>query len=329
MNGIMPKKLLPLCILRILETYTDEKHKLLQKEIKDKLKNEYGIICDRKTVHQNISFLQEFGYEIDYEDGYYISERDFDDSELRLLIDSVLFSRSISSSQARALIEKLKGLSNKYFADKVRHVSNVNKLNHTDNRQIFYTLDILDEAIETKKKVCFTYAKYGVDKKLHPIREKKYVVNPYQIVAKGDYYYLIANSDKYDDVVHFRLDRMLDIKLLQENVRPKEEVRGLQNWDMPKHMAERVYMFSQESINIRFDADKSIMSEIVDWFGKDFTVLEETETTITIHVKCNEHAMFFWAMQFSEYVTIQAPESLRERICQVAKEVWERYNNEC
>ncbi len=325
MIGIMPKKLLPLCILRILETYTDENHKLLQKQIKEKVESEYGIICDRKTVQQNIIFLQEFGYEIAYEDGYYLSEREFDESELRLLIDSVLFSRSVSSNQARTLIEKLKGLSNQYFSNKVKHVSNVNQLNHTDNKQIFYTLDILDEAIEKKKKVSFTYAKYGVDKKLHPIREKKYVVSPYQMVAKGDRYYLIANVEKYDDVIHFRLDRMLDVELLKEKARPKKEVKGMQNWDMPKHMAEHVYMFSQESVNVRFEADKSIISEIVDWFGKDFTVLEEKENTVLIHLKCNEIAMFFWAMQFSEYVTIQSPDSLREKICQVAGDIVERY----
>ena len=49
-------------------------------------------------------------------------ERDFSDAELRLLIDSLLFSKHIPYSQCKELIEKLEGLSNKYFEAKVKHI---------------------------------------------------------------------------------------------------------------------------------------------------------------------------------------------------------------
>ena len=60
MNEIMPKKLLPLCILRILEKNTDSDHRMLQKDLQSRLQEEYGIRCDRKTVQQNILYLKEF-----------------------------------------------------------------------------------------------------------------------------------------------------------------------------------------------------------------------------------------------------------------------------
>ena len=40
------------------------------------------------------------------------------------------------------------------------------------------------------------------------------------MVAVNDKYYLICNVDKYDNVAHFRVDRMTDIKMLQEKVKP-------------------------------------------------------------------------------------------------------------
>ena len=66
--------------------------------------------CDRRSVKANIIALKELGYDISIENGYRLMSREFDDAELRILIDSVLFSKSISTRQAKDLIGKLLGL---------------------------------------------------------------------------------------------------------------------------------------------------------------------------------------------------------------------------
>ena len=63
MDTLKPKKPL-LLILEILRKYTDENHRLSQKDIADILKNEYGLNVDRKTVRRNITTLLELGYPI-------------------------------------------------------------------------------------------------------------------------------------------------------------------------------------------------------------------------------------------------------------------------
>ena len=65
MDTLKPKKPL-LLILEILRKYTDENHRLSQKDIADILKNEYGLKVDRKTVRRNITTLLELGYPIEY-----------------------------------------------------------------------------------------------------------------------------------------------------------------------------------------------------------------------------------------------------------------------
>ena len=95
------------------------------------------------------------GYEIATERRCYLAERDFDDAELRMLIDSVLFSKNLSGTQAKRLIEKLKGFGNRYFHAKVSHVSNLPELFHSDNKQVMLALDVLNDAIEEKRKVSF------------------------------------------------------------------------------------------------------------------------------------------------------------------------------
>ena len=103
------KKMLNMLILEILKEYTDAEHRLTQQEIIDLLKLNYGAECDRRSIRNNICSLQDMGYEIATERGCYLAERDFDDAELRMLIDSVLFSKNLSGTQAKRLIEKLKG----------------------------------------------------------------------------------------------------------------------------------------------------------------------------------------------------------------------------
>ena len=55
---------------------------------------------------------------------------------------------------------------------------------------------------------------------------REYIVNPYQIAAANGRYYLICNYDKYDNVAHYRLDRITNIKLLPTPAKPMEQVKG-------------------------------------------------------------------------------------------------------
>lgn len=209
------EKALIINILDILKKYSDKNHRLSQKDIIDILDKEYCMKIDRKTVKRN---LIEFGYAIEYSESirlvkdkngeeveskilsdFYIN-RPFTDGELRLLIDSVLFSNHISYSQCRDLVEKLEGLSNIYFRSRVKHIRNLPE-NQPSNSELFMTIETLDKAISRGLQVSFTYNSYDIDKKLDPRRTsnnevRNYIINPYQIVATNGRYYLVWNYDK-------------------------------------------------------------------------------------------------------------------------------------
>ena len=322
------KKMLNMLILEILKEYSDQEHRLTQQEIIRLLKSNYDMDCDRRSVKNNVMCLKELGYEISMEDGYYLLEREFDDAELRMLIDSVLFSKNLTHKQAKTLIEKLKGMGNRYFSAKVNHVSNLPELHHGDNKQLMYVLDTINEAISQHKKISFVYNKYGSDFKLHPKREEKYVVNPYQMVANNGFYYLIGNYDKYDDISHYRLDKMTCVEMLTEKVKPQNQVTGLEHGlNLPKHMAEHIYMFSGESVAINMLVDETIISELVDWFGNDFYVIEKRRNNqVLVRLKCNEQAFFYWALQYGPYVEVLEPVSLRSKIAEAVSEMNEKYH---
>ena len=123
--GLQDKKFLNMLILEILEQHTDSDHRLTKQKLVDLLETNYGIRCTRQTVKNNLMLLKDMGYEISLKSGVCLTSRQFEDAELRMLIDSVLFSRTLSGAQAERLIEKLVGLGNKYFHAKVKHVSHL------------------------------------------------------------------------------------------------------------------------------------------------------------------------------------------------------------
>ncbi len=330
MYTAQPKNMLIMNILEILKKHSDENHRLNQKDIIDLLDSEYKMKVDRKAVKRNLMNLLDFGYELEYtetprknkkgeeeiiySDWYLV--RDFTDAELRLLIDSLLFSKHIPYSQCKELIEKLERLSNKYFKAKVKHIRNLPE-KMPNNKQIFYVIEILDEAISKGKKVEFCYNDLGTDKKIHPRmnsngEKRRYVINPYQMVATNGRYYLIANYDKYDNISHYRVDRISDIVLLDEPVKKQKELSETIN--LPKHMAEHIYMFSGESARVAMRIEKFLVGDVIDWFGKDVIFHNETEATVDVSVAVNLEAMRYWAMQYANHVEVLRPEKLREQI---------------
>lgn len=326
MYGTGNKKMLNMLILEILRQYTDENHSLTQQEIIKLLDKNYGMECDRRSVKSNILSLKEMGYDISMDKGYRLLSREFDDAELRILIDSVLFSKSISTRQAKGIIEKIRGLSSNYFNAKVSHVSNLPELGRTANKQAMYSLDIINDAIAEKKKIAFIYNNMGTDMKLHPRRESEYIVNPYQIVANNGRFYLIGNYDKYNNIAHYRIDRMTDVRMLQDKVKPMKQVEGLEHGlDLPKHMAEHIYMFSGPSIPVKFLTTSDMVFELDDWFGRDMKILEENDGTILVRVICNRTAIKFWALQYGPYVEVVEPADLREELRDDIKEMAKKY----
>lgn len=349
MDSLQPKKLLIVNILDILRRYTDETHCLSQKEIGDILRRDYGMTADRKAIKRNLMSLLEHGCEIGYtetlrqasnpktgqsEESSVLSDfylkREFTDGELRLLIDSVLFSRYIPYRQRRDLVKKLEGLSSRYFHARVSHVATVPD-NTLSNKQLFYTIEVLDEAITRKKQVSFLYQDCGLDKALHPRldrdgRPRRYLINPYQMAAVNGRYYLICNYDKYDDVGNFRLDRIADIQLLDSPRKPMKQVRGLeQGLNLPRHMAEHIYMFPGESGPVTFRFPKSMVGEVMDWFGPDISFFDASEDQVTARVEVNLASMRRWALQYALYVRVLSPEHLVQQLRADLREAAEAY----
>ena len=159
-EGFESKKMALLRIWEILKKYSDYDHPMTQDEIAIHLESEYGIVLERKAISRNISLLKEAGVEIESRRaGSYIECREFEDSELRMLIDGILSSKYITAKHSKDLIDRICSLSNKYFKSHVKHIHSVNDWSKTDNQALFYNIEMIDMAIEKGRQIHYDYNK--------------------------------------------------------------------------------------------------------------------------------------------------------------------------
>ena len=328
MYGLEPKKLALLRILQILQTESDPEHPLKQEDIAEHLRKDYGIEIERKAIGRNLALLREAGYEIESDrSGSYLQTREFTDSELQILIDSVLSGKYISEKYSRDLIDKLCALSSRYFRSHIQYIHTVGEWGKTDNKALFYHIELVEEAIQNGKMVEYNYNKYGADKKLHKSSFQR--ISPYQLLLHNQRYYLMGYSNYWGEMVYHRMDRITDMHISDRLAIPIREVEGYSEGipygDFSTAMP---YLFSDRPQIVEFIAEDHITDQIVDWFGKEIRIQPAGEGKIKVTLRVSPKAMEFWAMQYAKYVTVTAPQTLADQIRNNLLEAAGRYKKE-
>lgn len=355
--------ILLLDILAVLQKHTDEEHGVEQKDIINILERTYGykhLKRRRLTVKRNLERLINYHKlrnlnDIEIEKTNYRREKDpitgevkeipvhsdfvykhsFTHEELHLIIDSMLFSKQIPDFQKKKLIEKLEKLASKHFNSRLGRVHTLSK-NKTINKQLFHTIKELDQAIREKKKISFYYDQYVIDKKSKLALQQRidskgnarqYIINPYELVAANGRYYLICNNDKYDNLSHYRVDRISNIQISDDKQKTVTNIKGFSyGLDLEKYMREHIYMFADDIVGVKMRFNKRILGEFVDWFGtEEILFSDQTEDEVTVSVQVNRTAMRKWALQYGIYVRVLSPNDLVADIKQDIQEVLANY----
>ena len=327
MEGLEAKKLALLRILQILHKYSDLQHPLTQEKIAYYLDSEYGIVIERKAISRNISLLMDADVEIGHcRDGYYLETREFEDTELKLLVDSVLCNQNITAKHSADLIEKLCKLSNKYFRSHVKNVYAVKDWNKSDNAALFFNIEMIDMAINEGKQVQYDYNKYGKDKKLHKSSFQR--ATPYQLILHNQRYYLMGYSEYWGNMIFHRLDRITNIKIYDAPAYPLKKVPGYESGiDYKKISTTMPYLHSDKPERVEMLAEAWVIDQVVDWFGKDLTVREtEDPEKIIISLWANPYAMSLWALQYVNYIEVISPAHLRTKIRDFLKTGLDKYS---
>ncbi len=326
MESFETKKLALIRILQILQTYSDIEHPLTQKDIAEKLEHEYGITIERKAVGRNLSLLKEAGFEIESgRKGNYMAVREFEDSELHMLIDGVLCSRYITAKHSKDLIERLCRMGGKHFRASVKHVHSVNDWGKTDNQALFYNIELVDAAIEEGKQIRYEYNKYGIDKRLHKTSTQQ--ISPYVMLLHNQHYYLMGYSAYWGKICFHKVDHITNMEITEEKALPIREVPGyVAGIDFKILSSALPYMYTDKPERIDFLAYEGIIDQVIEWFGRDINIEKtDREEWIKISLIASPNAMVHWAMQYGDNVEIISPQSLRQTVADKFKKSLEMY----
>ena len=321
-----PKKTLIIRIYQILEEYSDENHPLTHQKIIDSLAADFGIECERKAVSRNIGYLQEMGLDIETNGkGTFLASRKFENSELRLLIDSVLGSRHINSKYSKQLIDKLASLGGKNFEGHAKHVYSVNDWGKSDNKELFLNIELIDEAIDKGKKISFDYLKIGLDKQPHKSSSRK--ATPYQLVLHNQRYYLVMLDEKYGNISYLRVDKMSKMKILKEDGKDLKEIDGYKNGiDYSRFSSGLPYMFNDEQVTVRLKCKNFMTDELGDWFGDGFSITPVDKHHFVTTITASKQAMLYWALQYNTNIEILSPEFMRDEMKSIVESMANIYN---
>lgn len=323
------KKLALFYILDILKKYTDEKHSLTYSEIGKKMQEGYELTIDTKTMAKYINLLIDYGIDIVKRgnNGCAIIQRNIDNSELQFLIDAVFSSKSISSGHAQQLIKSLMKDTSIYEQKRYDYIYKAEDISRTDNKSFFYTIDTITRAIEDKKQISFTYNEIMTNKKTKTRFDgKEFLINPYFMINNRGKYYLVCNYDKYDDLSHYKIECISNIKILETPIKPIEKLKDTKDFDIGKYVNEHIYMFSGDTIQatIKLNNPKTI-NDVVDWYGNDINV-KEKEDGLYVTFSVNEQAFLYWALQYGMNVEIIKPISTKKKYISMLNEIINKYN---
>lgn len=319
------KKLLILYILQILKEYSDENHPLMQEEISRLIYSIYGMESERKAIGANIQSLIDYGYDIRQikGKGVYLGEREFEPSEIALLVDSIFSNRSINAANSKHLAEKLYSCLSKYNRKRFNYVYKIGEIAKSDNKQIFLTIDILQEAIERGCKVSFDYIKRTTtgDK-----TNKRYTVSPYLLFNSQGAYYLICCMNPDKRISNFRLDRIENAFISDEPAIAQTEITdGGKGLDIAKIANENIYAFGGKTVTAKIKLyEEKAINYIYEWFGDNARLSVRNGETIA-SVKVNERAIVFWTAQYGYVAEIISPQEVRDEIKNLISVMAKRY----
>lgn len=305
--------------LKILQEYSDDNHHLTQNQIIDLLYEKYSLERERKALAKDIRILMDLEYDIMHDkDGYYLSARTFDKTEIRLLLDAIMTSSYIPRHNALELMDGLLKDQSRYFKNRYNYKKMLDQFPHVENSQIFHNIDMILEAIEQKKQILFYYSHYKSDKTLHKVQPNKYKKSPYQIFCKKGEYYLLCDITKQDNVDNFRLEFISEIEI-------SEEPAAIKQIDVARYADEHLYMLRSEAVTVELKVATWIIEQIFDWMGFHVTIKKLNEEYSLVTAKVNREAIIYFAMQYMLWVEILSPPDIREAVQRFVELGCEKY----
>lgn len=329
--GDIPTKSRLLTLYRIFSEETDEEHELSLKDIQQKLQVTFDTDAEvkRDIIREDLRELNDTVLPITVNTGehgkkfYSHQDRLFELSELRMLMDAVISARFLTEKEAMNLIKKIKRLTSKPSAKKLPHEFFLEGTVKSESMYLKYDIDSLHRAVSENKKISFQYGKYNMDKTFSWHREgERYYVKPYALIWNNDFYYLIGEYEKYEEIRHYRVDRMRNVEVLEyESFKQKP-------FNLADYMKKTFNMYAgSEEQRIELEMNRELFNVMIDHFGLDVDIRPIDDETFRLKTSAPiTDGLIRWLLTWGSDAKVLAPDILIEIMKDQSEKMYRLYH---
>ena len=313
-----------LYLMKYLQEHSDEEHPVSTAEIREEMARQgYPLLIP--TLRDDIASLQHAGYDIQINEReglpttYSWLDRAWDLPELQILVDAVSSSQFLTVDMSRRLIGKLSDMAVESARESLSPRILVSEHVKAPNTQILYSVQAIRGAMDLDRKISFNYMRYNMDKKQVPryagTPKEIYAVSPYATIWNNERYYMIGYSDRDGEVRTYRVDRMTNVKEMEERRVPQPEDFNIQDY------TDKVFwMYGGRESKVTLRCEQSLLDQVIDKFGRDIVIeniqeeirgIQPATFDVTVPV-CISGTFYAWIVQFGKQMMIVKPVEIKD-----------------
>lgn len=333
------QKLKAYLVYEYLKKNTDEENSLSATDIVSYLQ-ERGIEAERRSIYRDIEDINKLFYLLENEDadmyeaeeeieadeddelkaivydktkkGFYVKQRLNFENDVRLLAECVYATKFVDAGTAEMLIDTVCNLVSDHQAEKIRHNVFLADRVKTDNSNVYYNVDKINEAlnhlesgVRKPQKISFRYQTYNINdlkKKAYRRGGAVYIVSPFQLIINEGNYYLLGFDDKAKKMLTYRIDRMERVEVVYE---PREGVEEYNKVDLTTVFN----MFKGEKRSVRLKCINPLLDTMIERFGtKTANYMKANDNHFIVMAEVEISDQFFgWILGFGRKVVLLDP----------------------
>lgn len=326
-------------VLQYLMRETDSEHFASTDDIIGFLKY-HGIYAERRSVYKDIEDINialvmleencdydaasciiqedEEAKTIHYKHkhGFYVRRRTLEAVDVKLIAECIYSAKFITKSEGDYLVDGVSALLSECQKEGIKHDVHLVGRVKTDNKEIFTTIDNINEAIKNKCQISFKYQTHVIQDMRQQVerrRGERYAVSPFILLIDNGNYYMMAHDAKKEELRTYRVDRIKDVKVLLDA--PREGEKEFAKIDVDSYLQRSFSMYHGEDIRVEIQFLNFLLDAAIDKFGKDkvfYSKVDDKHFRVSAHIEVSDQ-FFAWVAGFGKRAKITAPESVVQK----------------
>lgn len=222
--------------------------------------------------------------------------------DVNLILVSLMQSQTFMETKMAIIKNSLLRLLPKNEALKLKKILHFDKNSNKDHQYIEFNVKNLRIAIAEEKKVSFSYISAVGNHKMHTI-------TPYSFACELGKYYIIGYVESKDCLIHFRIDRISDVNILEEDGKRDSK------FNVYDYLKRTWYMYGGDETRVKVKFDKRCYKVVTEKSLLEGSLIQENEDYFVYEFICNgTHGIKLWIMGFGADAEVIEPVNFRQEI---------------